>query len=349
MADKKAAKKTETVNEDAPVTAAAATIQTKVGAMTGILAAMATLSNEQMMQWFPDAMQLAADIANDDAAKNAASIAMKPSAAVGAAVHESVAALFEGEELSEDAQSKIGTLIEHAVDLRVAIEREQLEEDYRVKLIEESAKIQDELVEKIDSYATYAAEQWVEKNEVAVESAVKVERAERLMEGLADLFVKCGVTVPEDKTDAFESLTAQVADLQAKLNEAVEDCVSLAEDVKGKSALLLFKEVAEGLTPMEAEKFKKLVEDVEIDSDMTALRAKLTVIKEAHFKGDRSKATTGLTEEVVLTESELKEEQTKKLEEAKSSAAVKDPRIAAYADAITKASGNRYARGPYTG
>lgn len=344
MADKKA-KKVETVNEDAPVTAAAATLATKTAAMSGILAAMSTMSNDQMMEWFPNAMQLAADIANDDAAKNAASIAMKPSAAVGSAVHEDVASLFEGESLTEDAQAKIGTLVEHAVELRSTIERERLQEEFQVKLIEESAKIQEELVDKIDSYATYAAEEWVKENRVAVESAVRVERADRLMEGLESLFRECGVTIDEDKRDAFEELSQRVVDLESKLNESMEERVNLAEEVKTGRALLLFKEVSEGLTPIETDKFKKLIEDVEIDGDFVQLRKKLTVIREAHFREKKSSAVTGLNEETVQTERELVEEQTKK-SEVKTFA---DSRIAAYADAITKASGNRYSRGPYTG
>lgn len=325
-------------------TAAGQTLQTKSAAMSGILAMVSAMSHEELMQWWPDAQALAADISPSAAAQNQASIQMKPSAAMSGTMKEETDVLFEGESLSEDARLKVAVLIENAVDVRAAIIREEIEEQYRERLVEETVKIQEELVDKIDSYATYAAEQFVEKNQVAIESTIKVERANRLIEGLSALMAECGVEISEDKIDVVESLESKVADLQDKLNEMVDDNVELHRSLTALSALNIFRESTEGLTAIETEKFKKLVEDVDVDVDPADLRRKLDIIREAHFGKSGSKAKSAsadLAEQMTSPETApapLNEETQKK---------ISDPRVARYADAISRASSDRYARGPY--
>lgn len=331
--DKKAP---ESVSEEAAVTAAAATIQTKSAMMSGILAAMSSMNHEQMMQWFPDAMTLAASVSDGQADQNQASIAMKPTGAVSEAIKEETAVLFEGEDLSEEAREKFATLIEHAVDLRVAIERQTIQEEFDEKLVEQVAQVQDELVEKVDSYVTYAAEQWVEKNEVAVESTIKVERAAKLVEGITALMAECGVEIPADRVDAFEALEAKVAELEEKINEQTDELVGARSALRAVEALEVFREVSEGLTLIETEKFKKLVEDVDVDGDIDAVRRKITVIREAHFRKAEKKADgQGLTEATETRPENLTEGVDRKID---------DPRIAAYSRAISRSTSRRYSR-----
>ena len=335
--------KRKRVEEDMNGTAAAQTLQTKSAAMSGILAAISSMSHEELMQWWPDAQALAANINPNAAAENAASIQMKPSAAVAGAVKEETQVLFDGESISEEAQGKISTLIENAVDVRVSIIREELEESYREKLVEEALKIQEDLIEKIDSYATYAAEQFVEKNQVAIESTIMVERAKRIVEGLTSLVAECDLTLTESEIDAMESLRLEKRELEDKLNEQLEESIALRRTVTAMSAMNIFNEVSEGLTPIETDRFKKLVEDVDVDIDHGDLREKLKIIREAHFKKSAKTSSTGLAEQMESTEGapqSLTEENTK--------TEIEDPRIARYADAIKRASADRrYARGPY--
>lgn len=326
----------ETVSEEAQPTAAAATLQAKSAMMTGVLAAMSSMTHEQMMQWFPDAMTLAADIGGDQAAQNQASLAMKPSDAVGGAIREETAALFEGEELSEDAREKFATLIEHAVDLRVSIERQALQEEFDDRLVERVAEVQEELVEKVDSYVTYAAEQWVEKNELALESAIRVERATRLVEGITSLLAECGIDVPADKVDAFESLEKKISELEKKLNEQTDELVASREVIQAGRAMDVFREVSEGLTLIETEKFKKLIEDVSVDGDIGALKKKITVIREAHFKKK-------LPEQKRIDEAAPASPESL-VESTEPGKDIVDPRIAAYARSISRSSTKRYAR-----
>lgn len=332
-------KKTVVEDVEQVGTPAAQSIQTKSAAMSGILAAMASMSHEQMMQWFPDAMELANQINPGAAEMNAGSIQMKPSDAVGGAMKEETESLFDGESITEDSKFKIVTLIESAVDLRVAVERQALEEDYQVKLVEETVRIQEDMIDKVDKYATYAAEEWVKKNEVAVESAIKLERAEKLFSGIMGLLKECSLDVPDEATDVVATLESRVEELTSALNEQTEKTIEAVTELKARDALDIFKDVAEGLTQIETEKFKKLVEDVDVDGDQEDLRKKITIIREAHFKKAPEPKSANLAEAMVQFEEP---------EKVITEQAITDPRVARYADAISRAS-SRYSRGPYTG
>lgn len=327
------AKKTpEAVSEEAQ-TAAAATLATKSAMMTGVLQAMSTLSHEDMMKWFPDAMALAASISPGAAAQNQASIAMKPTG-----LKEDVGILFSGEDLAEEAKDKIVTLIEHAVDLQVAIAKEALDESYAVRLIEEVSKVQEQMIEKIDSYATYAAEEWVSKNELVIENTFKIRRAEKLIEGLKALFAEVNLDVSEDRVDVAEALESEVEELKGKLNEAVEANIAVRNEMVAMRAMSIFESVTKGMTLIESDKFKKLIEDVDVDVDPEVLERKLTIIKEAHFRagegGERLAESISEASPQVLTE-----ELTESVDDA--AKAPVDRVVSSYADAISRTT-NRY-------
>ena len=73
------------------------------------------------------------------------------------------------------------------------------------------------MTDKVDGYLSYVAEQWMEENEVAIESSLKVDIAENLMTGLKELFENNYVTVPEDKLDLAADAIAMSEELERNL------------------------------------------------------------------------------------------------------------------------------------
>jgi hypothetical protein len=286
--------------EEEGQTPAASTLQTKSAVMSGILQAINAMNHEQMMQWFAGSQELAQTIGGDQAAQNAGTVQMKPS---DAAVHfggmrEDFQNIISGDDLNEELKERLTVLFENAVNVRVSLVQAELEEQVEAKVSERTEALREEITEKVDQYVTYAAEQWVEKNEVAIESTLKVERAEKLFQGLTKLMAECAVELPEEKVDVVEELTKKVEELEAKLNEQVDETIAYKEQFEAVQALRVFDEVSEGLPLTDVEKFKKLVEDVEITSDAVDLKKKLSIIREAHFPKDGARRTgkEGLTE-----------------------------------------------------
>lgn len=282
------------VTEAEGSTPAAATLQTKSAMMSGILAQMASMSHEDMMKWFPDAMELAGSTPNA-AAQNQASVQTGNKGSL----KEDIASLFGADDLNEEGLERVTTLIEHAVNVRSTLARTAIEEEFAAELAEQVKEIQEDLTAKADQYITYAVEQWIEKNEVAIETSLKVERAEKLFDGIAKLMAEARLELPEAENVA-EGLQAEIDTLKGKLNEQIQETIEARQELNKAAALSVFRDVAEGLTVADTEKFRKLVEDVEINEDAAKLRNNLKIIREAHFKTDKATASAeaakGLTE-----------------------------------------------------
>ena len=122
-------------------------------------------------------------------------------------VEEDLNALIAGEELSEEFQAKARTIFETAIKSKAAEVKEQVEEEYKGKLEEEVASVKKELVERVDSYLEYVADEWMSENKLAVEHGLKTEMTESFLEGMKGLFEEHYVSIPEEKYDVIESLS----------------------------------------------------------------------------------------------------------------------------------------------
>jgi hypothetical protein len=92
---------------------------------------------------------------------------------------EDIDALFaEDTNLSEDFKSKAATIFEARVLDRVQQLEEEIESRYAEMLDEAVTTIKDDLTAKVDDYLNYVVEQWMEENEIAIESGLRSEITE---------------------------------------------------------------------------------------------------------------------------------------------------------------------------
>ena len=197
-------------------------------------------------------------------------------------IDEDVAALVEGEELSEEFKEKAKTILEAAVKGKVVQIKEVLQTEYDAKLLEEVETIKGALNERVDSYLEYVADEWFTENQLAVENGLKEELTESFMTGLKSLFEEHYVSVPEEKYDVIESMVDKLDEMEGKLNEQIEKNVALNRRLAESTSDVVFGEVAEGLAASQKEKLATLVENVEFESE-TDYREKLVTLKESYF------------------------------------------------------------------
>ena len=76
-------------------------------------------------------------------------------------VEEDMNALFSGEELSEEFQNKAKTIFEAAINSKVAKIQEEIEAENEKKIVEEITEVKEALVERVDSYLEYVADEWL--------------------------------------------------------------------------------------------------------------------------------------------------------------------------------------------
>ena len=187
-----------------------------------------------------------------------------------------------GEDLSEEFRTKATSIFEAAVIARVNHEMEmvtsRLEEQTATQLVE----FKEALVEKVDGYLNYVVEQYMEENELAIESGLRTEIAEDFIQGMKTLFKEHFIEVPEEKYDVLEEMQTKSEYLQSKLDESITQSIELAKELNALKAATILDEQTKDLAATEAEKLKKLIEGVDFDSE-DLYREKVSVIKENYF------------------------------------------------------------------
>ena len=225
-------------------------------------------------------------------------------------VKEDIAALVQGEELSEEFKSKAATIFEAAVHqkvMEVSSEKiDELEKEFQDNLQEEIVSFRDELTEKVDGYLNYVVEEWMKENELALESSLRSEITEEFMSGLKNLFTEHYIEVPDEKVDIVENLFDKVEELEEKLNSQIQ------ENVKGKDELndyrknKILEEVCEDLADTQAEKMKSLVDGVTYEENADDFENKVKMIKESYFP-NQVKQDENIEQEDVVSEEEVDE------------------------------------------
>ena len=209
-------------------------------------------------------------------------------------VEEDVAALFAGEELSEEFQEKAKTVFEAAVHMRVEQAKAKIAEESEAALTEQLEGMKSELVERVDAYLEYVAQEWVEENALQIEQGLKTEMTESFLEGMKSLFEDHYVSIPEDKYDVVENMVEKLDDMETKLNEQIERNIQLNRRLGETTAEGIFTSVSEGLALTQKEKLASLAEGVEFEGE-ESYREKLTTLRESYFPTEGVVADTSET------------------------------------------------------
>ena len=238
-------------------------------------------------------------------------------------VKEDIDALMNGESLSEEFREKATTIFEAAVMTRVSEEVARIEEEFEAKLAEQVEQNTQGIVEQVDGYLGYIAEQWIAQNELALEHGIKSEIVESFINGMKGLFEEHYIDVPEEKYDVLGEMEQTIAGLESKLNEQVATNVELSKSLAQTTKAEIVRESAEGLSAVETEKFQGLVEELSFE-DAQTFATKVKTIRESYFT---NKTTAEVSSAVTDAPVEnLSEEVTKKV----------DPSMARYLNAMTK-------------
>lgn len=308
--------------ENTPIkeTAASDTLQThpinKVNLLSMIVTDLAKKSFEDLstLAQSLEMSQHGADgVSPGAAAQNQGSIQAKgdPMSGMHTAVKEDLEKAFEGTELTEEFKNKATVLFEAAINAAVALKEAEITEAAEARIAEEVETIKTEMIEHLDGFLDYVAEEWMEKNKVAVCNELKLDLFNDFQEKLKTLFQESYIEIPDDKLDVLADTMDKMESVEEKFNEQVTKNIELVKENNRLKADKTFAEMTEGMVLTDIEKFKTLAGDLlEGTSDVQDLTTKLTVIKESHFKAGKPAVATvkntneGKTVTVNLTEDE---------------------------------------------
>ena len=162
----------------------------------------------------------------------------------------------------------------------------------------------------------------MEENEIAIESALKVEMAENFLTGLQQMFVENHIEIPEDKADHFGEMEAKIEELGEQLNKEIDEKIALNSAMKDQGGVIAFHEKSAGLTLKQKDEFNDLVEGLDYDNTEDYME-KMDVILETYFNKPAATDTAVDESEPVDVDDE-------------GTVTRSDPSMAAYAQAISR-------------
>ena len=237
---------------------------------------------------------------------------------------EDVAALTEGEDLSEEFKAKAATIFEASVKAKLVEEIEKLEGEYETKVNEKVEETKSEIVEKVDAYLNYVVEEWMKENELAIEKGLRAEITEDFIGGLKSLFESHYINVPQEKYDVIEAQTAEIEKLKEEVNSTIEKNVELNQAIGQHVRTDIINDVTSDLAETETEKLKGLAEGIEY-KDADSFRKSVETLKNSYYP--KAKASDTESNEV-----------------AENNAGSMNESMAAYTAAISKSKKNPYVK-----
>jgi hypothetical protein len=237
---------------------------------------------------------------------------------------EDVAALTEGEDLSEEFKAKAATIFEASIKAKLVEEIENLESEYETKVNEKVEETKSEIVEKVDAYLNYVVEEWMKENELAIEKGLRAEITEDFIGGLKSLFESHYINVPQEKYDVIEAQTAEIEKLKEEVNSTIEKNVELNQAIGQHVRTDIINDVTSDLAETETEKLKGLAEGIEY-KDADSFRKSVETLKNSYYP--KAKASDTESNEV-----------------AENNAGSMNESMAAYTAAISKSKKNPYVK-----
>ena len=182
---------------------------------------------------------------------------------------EHLEALFSGENLTSSFKQKASSIFEAAVNARVEEIQAELVRQSRDVFVEEVTSAKSDMADKLDDYMNYVVSEWMDENELAIDSGIQNEVTESFMNGLRDLFE----------------------------NHYIEENVKLSNAKTVSNCDVIFEAACHGLAATEIEKFKSLARGIEYRTE-DEFSSKLATIKESYFNSAARGVTPLLTETV---------------------------------------------------
>ena len=278
----------------------------KTGVIQKVVDAFASMTPGQAKNTYENMVSQSGNMASISA-KGDAKAPMKLHSMAPIKVKEDIESLFADKEgLTEEFFEEAATLFEAALYTKATVVEEALKEQYEEQLTEQCEQIRTELSEQVSDYMDYVAEQWMQENQVAVESAIKVEMAESLIAQMKDTFAQHNIEIDDESVDVVAAYEEQASEYDSQIEEQADLIIQLNKTVEDQARFIAVSEVSKGLTLKQQDEFAELSESVDYDEYDDFVK-KLEVIKESNFKTAVSESKESLDDDPVEVDPEVPE------------------------------------------
>lgn len=194
-------------------------------------------------------------------------------------MNEALSKLFEGQEFSEDFKAKVIAVFESALEekeqeLTESIEQKytQISEDYAEYVTSEMEDkveqyINEEVLPSVDKYITFAAQEFMTENKIAIESGVKVELAESFLTGFKGIAESYNVKVPEGKDDYITEMESKLEAFQKRFDRVLDEKAELEQQVVESKRERIVSKLTADLSESQKDKFLKVADKVKFKDE----------------------------------------------------------------------------------
>lgn len=212
-------------------------------------------------------------------------------------MQESLSGLFESQGLTEEFSIQAVELFEAAVN-DVAQQHLQKINAYAGYVFENMMEQKlEEQEQSIEGFMKTVIAEWVEENQLAIETGARVAIAESFMDNLQNILAEHFVEVPASKGDLYESLLEKQQEAGEQLQESVQEKEALLEEVKQLKKQLCVESFTKGMTALQAARIQELSEGLVFESE-EQFKSKLTILKESYVEKQPSKKVEAIVEDV---------------------------------------------------
>lgn len=179
------------------------------------------------------------------------------------------------EEAISEMKAHLDVQLNEEVQKRVEVLKTELEESNTKDLSE----FKNGLIENLDGYLDYAAEEFFKKNKIALESEYKVSVAEELQDAIKSVLGKYNIEFTSDQEETIKNLEEDFVTCKEKLNESVNSNIELKKQCFEYEKTIKFKNMTSEFSAVKTEKILDLMEGLEY-SDIEDFEHKVGIVIE---------------------------------------------------------------------
>jgi hypothetical protein len=197
-----------------------------------------------------------------------------------------IANLLESEDnLTEEFKEKAQVIFTAALSQKTSAIRKELAEASKAEVAQGIEENYETLCKKVDSYITFALNEWIKDNDVAIESNLQAQVAEEFLGKVHGLFVESYLEVPEDKRDAFHTVEEQNVELTNKLEESRKELEDLKEANTAFRKEAILSEATKDLAETDKSRIDDLLEGIEFTNE-DSYKKKIGIVIESFLSED---------------------------------------------------------------
>lgn len=201
---------------------------------------------------------------------------------------EAFETIAESEGLSESFIKDTKLVMETGMKSKVESIAENIAIKMSQKLNSKTKAIQNAMIEKLNEYLDYMADQYMEENRLAIEEGQRAELSNNLLEGVFKVFRENNVDVPEGK----ENLLVKEQREKAKLEEEIENLHKIVMSYRKKGTRFMREAIIarhkEDLSTLkEKNEFVKKANGIQEWKDEIDFEEKVKGIKRLYFTENR--------------------------------------------------------------